>query len=236
MLEIRHFTKSYDGKKKACDDITLTIADGEIYGFIGHNGAGKTTLMKAVAGILDFDEGEIFVDGKSIRTDALAAKRVLAYLPDNPDVYEFLTGAQYLNFIADIFSIPVAIRRMKIERYAGMFEIDGVLNDPISSYSHGMKQKLVVISALIHDPRVFILDEPFVGLDPKASHQLKQIFHDLCAKGALVFFSTHILEVAEKLCDKVTIIKQGKIVASGPTSEITKDGSLEDIFLELIDK
>ncbi|OHE40256.1 MAG: ABC transporter [Tenericutes bacterium GWF2_57_13] len=236
MLKISHFSKSYDGKKKACDDVSLTVEAGEIYGFIGHNGAGKTTLLKSIAGILDFEAGTIEIDGKSIKTEPLEAKRVIAYIPDNPDVYETLTGLQFLNFVADIFGIPVAERKPKIERHAGMFDLLGVLNDSIATYSHGMKQKLVIISALIHDPKVFILDEPFVGLDPKAAYQLKEIFRDLCAKGALVFFSTHILEVAEKLCTKVAIIKQGKIVASGTTAEITKDQSLESVFLELIEK
>ncbi|MFA5006462.1 MAG: ABC transporter ATP-binding protein [Candidatus Izemoplasmatales bacterium] len=236
MLKISHFSKSYDGKKKACDDVSLTIEAGEIYGFIGHNGAGKTTLLKSIAGILDFEDGEIEVDGHSIKKDPLAAKRVLAYIPDNPDVYEPLTGMQYLNFVSDIFGIPAADRKPRIERYAAMFEILGVLNDPIATYSHGMKQKLVIISALVHEPKVFILDEPFVGLDPKAAFQLKEIFRDLCAKGALIFFSTHILEVAEKLCTKIAIIRRGQIVASGPTQEITKDGSLEEVFLELIEK
>ncbi|MDP3130720.1 MAG: ABC transporter ATP-binding protein [Bacillota bacterium] len=236
MLKISHFSKSYDGKKKACDDVSLTVEAGEIYGFIGHNGAGKTTLLKSIAGILDFEAGTIEIDCKSIKTEPLEAKRVIAYIPDNPDVYETLTGLQFLNFVADIFGIPVAERKPKIERHAGMFDLLGVLNDSIATYSHGMKQKLVIISALIHDPKVFILDEPFVGLDPKAAYQLKEIFRDLCAKGALVFFSTHILEVAEKLCTKVAIIKQGKIVAAGTTAEITKDQSLESVFLELIEK
>lgn len=236
MLKISHFSKSYDGKKKACNDINLTVEAGEIYGFIGHNGAGKTTLLKSIAGILDFESGTIEIDGKSIKTEPLEAKRIMAYIPDNPDVYESLTGLQFLNFVADIFGIPVAERKPKIEHQAGMFDLLGVLNDPIATYSHGMKQKLVITSALIHEPKVFILDEPFVGLDPKAAYQLKEIFRDLCAKGALVFFSTHILEVAEKLCTKVAIIKQGKIVAAGTTAEITKDQSLESVFLELIEK
>ncbi len=236
MLKISHFSKSYDGKKKACDDISLDIQKGEIYGFIGHNGAGKTTLLKSIAGILDFESGTIEIDGKSIKTEPLQAKKVLAYIPDNPDVYETLTGAQYLNFIADIYEVAEATRKGVIEKYAAMFDLSGVLKDPIASYSHGMKQKLVIIAALVHQPKVFILDEPFVGLDPKATYQLKEVFHELCANGALIFFSTHILDVAEKLCDKIAIIRRGQIVAAGPTSDITKDGSLEEVFLELIDK
>lgn len=236
MLKISHFTKSYDGKKKACDDVSLTIEAGEIYGFIGHNGAGKTTLLKSIAGILDFEQGTIEIEGRSIKDDSIGAKKLLAYIPDNPDVYETLTGAQYLNFIADVYEVPERVRKEVVERYAAMFDLTAVLRDPVSSYSHGMKQKLVIISALIHDPKVFVLDEPFVGLDPKATYQLKEIFRDLCAKGALIFFSTHILDVAEKLCTKIAIIRRGQIVASGPTQEITRDGSLEEVFLELIEQ
>jgi len=236
MLKISHFSKSYDGKKKACNDISLDIQAGEIYGFIGHNGAGKTTLLKSIAGILDFESGTIEIDGKSIKTEPLQAKKVLAYIPDNPDVYETLTGAQYLNFIADVYEVAEATRKGVIEKYATMFDLAGVLRDPIASYSHGMKQKLVIIAALVHQPKVFILDEPFVGLDPKATYQLKEVFRELCANGALIFFSTHILDVAEKLCDKIAIIRRGQIIAAGPTSDITKDGSLEEVFLELIDK
>jgi len=236
MLKISHFSKSYDGKKKACNDISLDIQAGEIYGFIGHNGAGKTTLLKSIAGILDFESGTIEIDGKSIKTEPLQAKKVLAYIPDNPDVYETLTGAQFLNFIADVYEVAEATRKGVIEKYATMFDLAGVLKDPIASYSHGMKQKLVIIAALVHQPKVFILDEPFVGLDPKATYQLKEVFRELCANGALIFFSTHILDVAEKLCDKIAIIRRGQIIAAGPTSEITKDGSLEEVFLELIDK
>ena len=236
MLKISHFTKSYDGKKKACDDVSLTIEAGEIYGFIGHNGAGKTTLLKSIAGILDFEQGTIEIEGRSIKDDPIGAKKLLAYIPDNPDVYETLTGAQYLNFIADVYEVPERVRKEVVERYAAMFDLTAVLRDPVSSYSHGMKQKLVIISALIHDPKVFVLDEPFVGLDPKATYQLKEIFRDLCAKGALIFFSTHILDVAEKLCTKIAIIRRGQIVASGPTQEITRDGSLEEVFLELIEQ
>ncbi|MDD3127222.1 MAG: ABC transporter ATP-binding protein [Candidatus Izemoplasmatales bacterium] len=233
MLKISNFSKSYDQKHKACDDISLEIEPGDIYGFIGHNGAGKTTLLRSIAGILDFEAGEILIDGHSIKSDPLAAKKVLAYIPDNPDVYESLTGIQYLNFIADVFQVDLEKRQLDIEKYATMFEIATVLNNPIASYSHGMKQKVVLIGALIHDPKVIILDEPFVGLDPKASYLLKEVFHDMCQKGALIFFSTHILEVAEKLCNKVAIIKQGKLIASGFTADITKDESLENIFIEL---
>lgn len=236
MLKISHFTKSYDGKKKACDDVSLTIEAGEIYGFIGHNGAGKTTLLKSIAGILDFEGGTIEINGMSIKEKPLEVKRIMAYIPDNPDVYETLTGNQYLNFIADVFGVPETERKAIIGQYSNLFEIAGVLGDPIASYSHGMKQKLVIISALVHKPKVLLLDEPFVGLDPKATFQLKEIFKDLCKNGALIFFSTHVLDVVEKLCDKVAIIRRGQIVASGPTHEITKDQSLEEVFLELIEK
>jgi len=233
MLKITHFSKSYDGKKKACDDINLTIEAGDIYGFIGHNGAGKTTLLKSCAGILAFDEGEILLDGHSIKDDPIGAKKIMAYVPDNPDVYESLSGIQYLNFIGDIYQVTENDRKERIEKYAKMFEIDNVLNNLISSYSHGMKQKVVLIGALLHDPRILLLDEPFVGLDPKASFLLKEVFRDMCERGALIFFSTHILEVAEKLCTKVAIIKQGKLITSGDTAVITKDATLEDIFIEL---
>jgi ABC-2 type transport system ATP-binding protein len=235
MLKIINFSKSYDGKTKACDNITLTIEPGDIYGFIGHNGAGKTTLLRSIAGILNFEEGEILVDGHSIKKDPIGAKKVMAYIPDNPDVYESLTGIQYLNFLADVFQIDLATRQTQIEKYSKMFEIDSVLNNPIASYSHGMKQKIVIIGALIHQPKVILLDEPFVGLDPKASYLLKEVFHEMCDQGALIFFSTHILEVAEKLCNKIAIIKQGKLITSGDTSVITKDESLESLFLELND-
>ena len=233
MLKISHFSKSYDGKIQACDDINLEIYGGDIYGFIGHNGAGKTTLLKACAGILDFEAGEILLDGHSIKTDPIAAKQIMAYVPDNPDVYESLTGIQYLNFLGDVYGVSVADRKSRVERYAGMFEIADVLNNPISSYSHGMKQKIVLTGALIHDPRILLLDEPFVGLDPKAAFLLKEVFHEMCGRGALIFFSTHILEVAEKLCNKIAIIKKGKLITSGDTATITKDASLEDIFIEL---
>ncbi len=233
MLEIKNVSKSYDNKKYAVDDVSLTIEAGDIYGFIGHNGAGKTTLLRSIAGILAFDKGEIYVNGHSIKTEALAAKSEMAYIPDNPEVYESLKGIQYLDFIADVFGVSLENRKARIDKYAEMFELKSVLNNPIGSYSHGMKQKLVIISALVHRPKVLLLDEPFVGLDPKASYLLKEVFHELCKDGAAIFFSTHILEVAEKLCNKVAIIKQGKIVASGDTATITKDQSLENLFLEL---
>jgi ABC-2 type transport system ATP-binding protein len=233
MIEIKNVSKSYDNKKYAVDDVSLTIQAGDIYGFIGHNGAGKTTLLRSIAGILAFDKGEIYVNGHSIKTDALAAKSEMAYIPDNPEVYESLKGIQYLDFIADVFGVSLGDRKARIDKYADMFELKSVLNNPIGSYSHGMKQKLVIISALVHHPKVLLLDEPFVGLDPKASYLLKEVFHELCNEGSAIFFSTHILEVAEKLCNKVAIIKQGKIVAFGDTATITKDQSLENLFLEL---
>jgi ABC-2 type transport system ATP-binding protein len=234
MLEIIHMSKSYDGKKQACNDINLQIEEGDIYGFIGHNGAGKTTLLKSIIGILDFDQGDILINGISIKDRPLEAKKIMAYIPDNPDVYESLTGIQYLDFIADVYNVDLNERKLRISKYATQFEIFDVLSNPIASYSHGMKQKLVLIGALIHEPKILLLDEPFVGLDPKASYQVKEIFRDMCARGALIFFSTHVLEVVEKLCNKVAIIKNGVIVADGPTGEIIKDQSLEHIFLELI--
>ena len=233
MLEVKHVSKSYDGKKMACHDVTLTIQSGDIFGFVGHNGAGKTTLLKSIAGIIDFNEGEILVDGFSIKKDPLNVKERIAYIPDNPDIYESLSGIQYLSFIADVFHISEEERRITIDKYANLFDINAVLNNPISSYSHGMKQKLVIISALIHKPKLFLLDEPFVGLDPKAAFQLKEIFKDMCQHGTAIFFSTHVLEVVEKLCNKVAIIKQGSIVALGDTQDIIKDQSLEAIFMEI---
>lgn len=233
MLSIQGVSKSYDGIKKACNDVTLSIEAGDIFGFVGHNGAGKTTLLKSIAGIIDFDEGDIIVDGLSVKKNPLDVKRIIAYIPDNPDIYESLTGLQYLSFISDVFDISEEDRAKEIEKYASLFEIRDVLNNPISSYSHGMKQKLVIISALIHKPKLFLLDEPFVGLDPKASFQLKEIFKEMCERGTAIFFSTHVLEVVEKLCNKVAIIKQGKIVASGDTQVIIKDQSLESIFMEI---
>jgi len=236
MLKIRDVSKSYDQKKKAIDGINLEILPGDIYGFIGHNGAGKTTLLKSISGILKFDSGEITIFGKSIEKEGLEAKKLIAYIPDNPDIYDALTGIQYLDFIADAFAVDLEKRRSLINKYASMFEMDQVLNNPISSYSHGMKQKIVIMSALIHSPKVMLLDEPFVGLDPKASFLLKEVFHELVNDGALIFFSTHVLEVAEKLCNKVAIIKNGKIVANGRTEEIIKDQSLENLFIELLNE
>ena len=234
MLNIQHFTKTY-GEKKAADDLSLHIAPGEIYGFIGHNGAGKTTTLKAAVGILQFDAGEITIGGHSIQTEPLACKRLLAYIPDNPDLYDFMSGIQYLNFIADVFGIPAAERWARIEPYADAFELTGDLAQPISAYSHGMKQKLAIIAAWIHDPKLIIMDEPFVGLDPKAAHLLKGMMRELCDVGGAIFFSTHVLEVAEKLCDKVAIIKGGRLIRSGTMEEVKGDDSLEDVFLELED-
>lgn len=234
MLNIQHFTKTY-GEKKAVDDLSLHIAPGEIYGFIGHNGAGKTTTLKAAVGILQFDAGEIMIGGHSIKTEPLACKQLLAYIPDNPDLYDFMSGIQYLNFIADIFGIPAAERWARIEPYADAFELTGDLGQPISAYSHGMKQKLAIIAAWIHDPKLVIMDEPFVGLDPKAAHRLKGMMRELCDVGGAIFFSTHVLEVAEKLCDKVAIIKGGRLIRSGTMEEVKGDDSLEDVFLELED-
>ena len=234
MLNIQHFTKTY-GEKKAVDDLSLHIAPGEIYGFIGHNGAGKTTTLKAAVGILQFDAGEITIGGHSIKTEPLACKQLLAYIPDNPDLYDFMSGIQYLNFIADIFGIPAAERWARIEPYADAFELTGDLGQPISAYSHGMKQKLAIIAAWIHDPKLVIMDEPFVGLDPKAAHLLKGMMRELCDVGGAIFFSTHVLEVAEKLCDKVAIIKGGRLIRSGTMEEVKGDDSLEDVFLELED-
>jgi ABC-2 type transport system ATP-binding protein len=233
MLEIMDVSKSYDGVKNACDHVNLSILEGDLFGFVGHNGAGKTTLLKSIAGIIDFESGDIKVNGVSIKKDPLEVKKMIAYIPDNPDIYESLTGIQYLEFIANVFKIDTKQRKIEIDKYASLFEILDVLNNPISSYSHGMKQKLVIIGALIHKPKLLLLDEPFVGLDPKASFQLKEIFKEMCAKGVAIFFSTHVLEVVEKLCNKVAIIKQGKIVAYGKTSDIIMNKSLENIFMEL---
>lgn len=232
MLKIEHLTKQY-GDKKAVDDLSLHIKPGEIYGFIGHNGAGKTTTLKSVVGVLQFDSGEITVDGCSIKQDPLAGKKRIAYIPDNPDLYEFMTGIQYLNFVADIFGVSARDRQARIHKYAEQFEIEKDLAEPLSAYSHGMKQKLAIISALIHDPKLVIMDEPFVGLDPKASHLLKGIMREICDNGGAIFFSTHVLEVAEKLCDKVAIIKDGKLIRSGTMEEVKGDESLESVFLEL---
>ena len=232
MLKINHFTKTY-GDKKAVDDLTLHIHAGEVYGFIGHNGAGKTTTLKSVAGILQFDGGEILVDGVSIKADPLACKKKMAYIPDNPDLYDFMTGIQYLNFVADIFGVPTQERTQRINQLAEAFELTASLSQSIGSYSHGMKQKLAIISAWVHQPELILMDEPFVGLDPKASHILKEMMRDVCSRGGAIFFSTHVLEVAEKLCDKVAIIKGGKLVRSGTMEEVKGDDSLEDVFLEL---
>lgn len=232
MLNIQHLTKAY-GDKKAVDDLSLHIAPGEIYGFIGHNGAGKTTTLKSIVGILQFDSGEITIDGISIKADPLACKRKIAYIPDNPDLYEFMTGIQYLNFIADIFGVGADDRQRRIRKYADLFELTDDLAQSIAAYSHGMKQKLAIISAWIHEPRLVIMDEPFVGLDPKASHLLKSMMREKCDMGGAIFFSTHVLEVAEKLCDKVAIIKGGQLIRSGTMDEVKGDDSLEDVFLEL---
>ena len=232
MLEIRHFTKSYGGKTKAADDVNLSVYGGDICGFIGHNGAGKSTTIRAVVGVLDFSRGEIFIDGHSVKDDPIACKQVTAYIPDNPDLYENLTGIQYLNFVADVFDIGAAERKERIGRYADLFEIRESLGDLIGSYSHGMKQKLAIISALIHEPKLLVLDEPFVGLDPKASFTLKEIMREMCREGTAIFFSTHVLDVAEKLCNKVAIIRKGRIIASGTMEELTEGHSLEEAFLE----
>ncbi|HBD86239.1 MAG TPA: ABC transporter ATP-binding protein [Clostridiales bacterium] len=232
MLRIEHLTKRF-GEKRAVDDLTLHLRKGEICGFIGHNGAGKTTTIRACCGILGFDSGEIYIDGKSIKTDPIACKRELAYIPDNPDLYEFMSGIKYLNFIADIYGVSQNDRQERIHQYADEFELTGDLAQPVSAYSHGMKQKLAVISALIHSPRLIIMDEPFVGLDPKASHKLKMIMRELCDRGGAIFFSTHILEVAEKLCDQVAIIRNGRLIKSGSMEEVKGDESLESVFLEL---
>ena len=232
MLKIEHLTKKY-GDFKAVDDLSLHIAPGEIYGFIGHNGAGKTTTLKSVVGILQFDNGEIYIDGTSITADPLKCKKEFAYIPDNPDIYEFMTGIKYLNFVADIFGVSAADRQEKIRKYAEIFELSSDLAQPISTYSHGMKQKLAIISAWIHSPKLIIMDEPFVGLDPKAAHLLKGMMREICDNGGAIFFSTHVLEVAEKLCDKIAIIKEGKLVRSGTMEEVKGDDSLEAVFLEL---
>lgn len=234
MLEIINLTKSYDNNKKAVDDLSLTINDGEIFGFIGHNGAGKTTTIKCCVGILTYEKGEILIDGLSLIDNPVECKKKIAYIPDNPDLYEQLTGIQYLNFISDIYEIEKEVRRERIEKYSTIFEMNNRLNEIISSYSHGMKQKLALISAFIRKPRLLILDEPFVGLDPKSSYEVKKIMKELCEEKCSIFFSTHVLEVAEKLCNKVAIIKSGKLVASGTMDEVKGNQSLEDVFLELI--
>ena len=234
MLEINGLSKSY-GSHKAVDNLSMRIANGEIHGFIGHNGAGKTTTLRSIAGIMQFEEGTITIDGHSIKEEPLACKKIMAYIPDNPDLYEFMSGIQYLNFIADIFGVDVSTRDERIHRYMDLFEITNVLDDAISSYSHGMKQKLAIVSAWIHEPKLILMDEPFVGLDPKASHILKQMMREFCDQGNAILFSTHVLEVAEKLCDRVAIIKDGKLIRSGTMEDVKGDSSLESVFLELED-
>ncbi len=233
MLEIKNLTKTYKGGKTAVDDLSLRVRAGDIYGFIGHNGAGKTTTIKAVVGIHDFDKGEIRVDGKDVRTQSLACKKAMAYIPDNPDIYEYLTGIQYLNFLADIYQVPSRAREERIRREAEDFGIYPVLGDLVSTYSHGMRQKLAITGALIHEPRLLVLDEPFVGLDPEASLLLKRKMHAFCEKGSAIFFSTHVLEVAEKLCNRIAVISGGKLIVEGDTKELTRDKSLEDVFMEV---
>ena len=233
MLEIRNLSKTYKGGKKAVSNLSLTIESGDIYGFIGHNGAGKTTAIKCIVGINDFEEGTISIDGHSVSAEPLLCKKITAYIPDNPDLYEFMSGIQYLNFVADIFGISAQVRQERIRTYAAAFELTDDLAQPISAYSHGMKQKLAVIAALVHDPKLVIMDEPFVGLDPKAAHILKGLMRDICDRGGAIFFSTHVLEVAEKLCDKVAIINNGQLIKSGTMEEVKGDESLESVFLEL---
>ena len=232
MLVINHLTKKYDNKK-AIDDLNLHIQKGEIYGFIGHNGAGKTTTLKSVVGILNFDEGEILIDGESIKENPIGCKKKISYIPDNPDLYEYMSAIQYINFISDIYEVDTEERTKKISELAKAFELESELNNPISSFSHGMKQKIAIIAAFVHDPKLVIMDEPFVGLDPKAAHILKQMMRELCDKGGAIFFSTHVLEVAEKLCDKIAIIKNGVLIKSGTMEEVKGDDSLEEVFLEL---
>ncbi len=232
MLKIEHLSKTY-GEKKAVDDLSLHIQPGEIFGFIGHNGAGKTTTLKSVVGILRFEEGEIYVNGTSVKADPMTCKKNIAYIPDNPDLYEFMTGIQYLNFVSDIYGVPADVRAERIKKYGDLFELTQDLAQPVSAYSHGMKQKLAIIAAWAHDPKLIIMDEPFVGLDPKASHLLKGMMREACDNGGAIFFSTHVLEVAEKLCDKIAIIRGGKLIRSGTMEEVRGDESLETVFLEL---
>ena len=232
MLHIEHLCKSF-GETKAVDDLSLHIAPGEIYGFIGHNGAGKTTTLKCVVGIQPFDAGEITIGGVSVRSDPLACKKQIAFIPDNPDLYEFMTGIRYLNFVADIYGVPADVRQQRIHDYAGRFSLTADLAQPISAYSHGMRQKLAIIAAWLHAPRLIVMDEPFVGLDPSASHLLKEMMHEVCREGGAIFFSTHVLEVAEKLCDKIAIIRSGRLIRSGTMDDVRGDASLEDVFLEL---
>ncbi len=235
MLSIKNLSKSYTKDKKAVDSLSLDVEDGDIYGFIGHNGAGKTTTLKAITGILPFDEGEVVFNGIDIAKEPIKYKSFLAYIPDNPDLYESMTGIRYINFVSDLYGVPQEKRDANIKKYADTFELTNDLGSPISSYSHGMKQKLAIISALVHEPKLLILDEPFVGLDPKAAHTLKQIMKEMCENGGSIFFSTHVLEVAEKLCTKIAIIKDGKLIKCGSTDYVRGDSSLEDIFLELVD-
>lgn len=236
ILEVRNYSQSYGGDIKACDDVSLTVESGDIFGFIGHNGAGKSTTIRAIVGVLDFDEGEILIDGHSVKNEPMECKKITAYIPDNPDLYDNLTGIQYLRFVADVYEMDPEERDSKISKYADMLEITDALGDLISSYSHGMKQKVAIISALIHSPKLLVLDEPFVGLDPKASFTLKEIMHEMCENGSSVFFSTHVLDVAEKLCNKAAIIKKGKIIASGTMEELTDGQSLESVFLEVVNE
>lgn len=233
MLKIEHYSKTYPGGRKAVDDLSIHVRPGEIYGFIGHNGAGKTTTLRAVAGVMDFTEGRILIDGHDIKKEPVPAKKVTAFLPDNPDLYEFMKGIDFLNFIADLYDIPADQRTRDIRTYADAFELTGNLGSPIGSYSHGMRQKLALISAFLRHPKLLVLDEPFVGLDPSASHLMKEFLARLCREGGAVFFSTHVLEVAEKLCDKIAIIKNGRLVRCGPTQELVGDSDLESVFLEL---
>ncbi len=235
ILEIKNLSKSYGKDKKAVDGLSLDVYAGDIYGFIGQNGAGKTTTLRAVTGILDFDAGEIYIDGKSVKQQPVACKAVTAYIPDNPDLYEYLTGVQYLNFIGDMFGVDKALRRERVEKYAAMFRIEGDLGSLIGAYSHGMKQKLAIIGALLHAPKLMVLDEPFVGLDPEAAFKLKQVFREMCAAGSAIFFSTHVLDVAEKLCNKIAIIKGGKLIASGDIDAVRGDESLEAVFMEVLE-
>ena len=232
VLKVENYSKIYSGTKKAADNISLDVESGDIYGFIGHNGAGKSTTIRAIVGVLDFTDGEIYIDGHSVKKEPLECKKITAYIPDNPDLYENLTGLQYLDFIADVFDIDSKVRQARIKEYADKLEITDALSDPISSYSHGMKQKVAIISALIHEPKLLVMDEPFVGLDPKVAYMLKEIMHDMCKKGSAVFFSTHVLDVAEKLCNKVAIIKEGKIITQGTMEDLVGDKSLEEVFLE----
>lgn len=236
ILEIKNYTKAYGEGKLACDNVNLSVEAGDIYGFIGHNGAGKSTTIKAVVGVLDFEQGEILIDGHSVKDEPMQCKQITAYIPDNPDLYENLTGIQFLNFVADVFHIDASAREERIRKYADMFEITPSLGDLISAYSHGMKQKVAIISALIHEPKLLVLDEPFVGLDPKAAFILKQIMHEMCKKGSAIFFSTHVLDVAEKLCNKIAIIRNGRIIESGKMEELVGNQSLEELFLEVEDE